>query len=281
MVIDPLSSLLARFNVEAGTFFSGALCGITRFGEDGEESGHIHLLRQGRLKLFLADGSATVVDAPSLMCFPRVSPHRFEIEDGAEAQLTCASVRFEGGAQNPVAQAMPEVLILPLPELGMAQPMLEWLFAEAVEQDSGRMAVLNRLFELLMIQLLRHLLRTGRADRGMLAGLADVRLARVLDAIHAHPDMAWTLESMAETCGMSRARFAAHFKQVVAATPLDYLTHWRLTLAQQLLKADRPIKLVANEVGYESPSALARAFRRKLGVSPGEWLRAHRTSVRP
>jgi len=29
--------------------------------------------------------------------------------------------------------------------------------------------------------------------------------------------------------------------------------------------------LIAQEVGYESPSALARAFRRKTGLSPREW----------
>jgi len=276
MQLDRLSTILDRFTLEAGTFFSGALCGVTRFGDDGDQSGHIHMLRQGTLRLYLADGSASLVHAPSLMCFPRAVPHRFEIDDGAEAHLTCASVRFQGGAHNPVAQAMPSVLILPLDELGEARPLLDWLFAEAVEQGSGRTAVLNRLFELLMIQLLRYLLREGRVKSGMLAGLADPRLMHALDAVHTRPAAAWTIESMAEQAGMSRARFAAHFKAVLDTTPLDYLTHWRITLAQQMLKAGQPMKWVANEVGYESPSALARAFRRKLGMSPSEWFNQHK-----
>jgi AraC-like DNA-binding protein len=38
------------------------------------------------------------------------------------------------------------------------------------------------------------------------------------------------------------------------------------------LREGRPIALIADEVGYESPSALARTFRRKTGSSPREWL---------
>jgi AraC-like DNA-binding protein len=31
---------------------------------------------------------------------------------------------------------------------------------------------------------------------------------------------------------MSRASFAAHFRQVVGVTSADYLTNWRISLAQ-------------------------------------------------
>ncbi len=51
----------------------------------------------------------------------------------------------------------------------------------------------------------------------------------------------------------------------------DYLASWRVSLVQKRLREGRPITLIADEVGYDSPSALVRAFRRKVGVSPGEW----------
>jgi AraC-like DNA-binding protein len=47
---------------------------------------------------------------------------------------------------------------------------------------------------------------------------------------------------------------------------------WRVMLAQKALRMGRPMKLIAAEVGYETPSALARAFRRCTAMSPGEWL---------
>jgi len=259
--------------VRAGVFYNGSLCGIASFADDGAPDGHLHLLRAGQLQLRLADGSSLDVRAPSLMCFPRGVRHHFFIEDGAEVDLTCASLRFQGGSHNPIAQAMPELMVLPVDELPQAGALLAWLFAEARQPGEGRMATLDRLFELLMIQILRHLLASKKIQGGMLAGMADLRLARALEAVHGRPEQAWTIETMASLAGMSRARFADHFRAVVGATPLDYLTRWRLMLAQQQLLAGQPMKLVAGNVGYESPSALARTFRRKLGCTPAEWLR--------
>lgn len=77
---------------------------------------------------------------------------------------------------------------------------------------------------------------------------------------------------------MSRAGFAARFHDIVGSTPADYLLGWRVSLVQKRLREGRPIALIADEVGYESPSALSRAFRRKVGKSPREWLSAAQAS---
>jgi len=50
------------------------------------------------------------------------------------------------------------------------------------------------------------------------------------------------------------------------------LTDLRIAIAQGLLKKDKPVSLVANEMGYEHGSALARVFRKKTGLLPKEWL---------
>jgi AraC-like DNA-binding protein len=276
MDTDQLSSLLARFNLRAGVFYNGSLCGVVDFGEDGEQGGHLHILRRGQLQVYLADGTVMQVQAPSLLCFPRAVRHRFCVDAGADVDLTCASLRFEGGVGSPIAQAMPELVAMHIDELTHAAQLLAWLFAEAFEPAEGRVAVLNRLCELLIIQILRHLIRAGKAQSGLLAGLAHERLARALEAVHQRPETAWTIETMAAVAGMSRARFASHFRTTLGITPLDYLTGWRLALAQQQLLGGRPMKLIANAVGYDSPSALARTFRRRLGVSPAAWLSRQR-----
>lgn len=276
MEIDQLSTLLQGFNVRAGVFYNGSFCGIVNFGDDGKPDGHLHLLRAGKLQLHLADGTMLLVEAPRLMCFPRGVAHRFQVDSSEEVELTCASLQFQGGANNPIAQAMPELLVLPVDELVQASALLEWMFAEAVVSTEGRVATLDRLFELLIIQILRHLIAQKKIENGLLAGLSDVRLARVLAAIYARPELDWTIESMALEAGMSRARFADHFRLTIGTTPLEYLTRWRLVLAQQQLLAGQPMKLVAGAVGYDSPSALARVFRRKLDCSPAEWLAKQR-----
>jgi AraC-like DNA-binding protein len=105
----------------------------------------------------------------------------------------------------------------------------------------------------------------------MMAGLANAQLSRALVVIHNEPQRNWSVAELADRSGMSRASFAAHFREIVGVTPA-YLANWRISLTQKRLREGRPIALIADEVGYESPSALARTFRRKVGASPRGWL---------
>jgi AraC-like DNA-binding protein len=130
---------------------------------------------------------------------------------------------------------------------------------------------MDRLFELLVILLLRHLISSRDQQPGMMAGLADPRLSRALIQMHEQPHKPWSVAELASVANLSRASFAEQFRRVVGQTPADYLLSWRVSLAQKRLRAGTPIALIAAEVGYESPSALARAFRRKTGLSPREW----------
>ena len=77
---------------------------------------------------------------------------------------------------------------------------------------------------------------------------------------------------MAEIALMSRSKFAEVFKEVIGQTPNDYLLEWRVSVAQSLLLKGKSVSLVANSVGYETASALSRVFRKKLELSPKEWL---------
>lgn len=106
------------------------------------------------------------------------------------------------------------------------------------------------------------------------AGLSDPRLARALVALHEAPGEPWDLPRMAARAGMSRSAFAASFRRTVGQPPADYLTDWRLTLAQAQaqLRLGRPVKSVALELGYANASALSRAFTARMGQSPRQWL---------
>lgn len=271
--MDRLSALLGHFGVQAGTFFSGAFCGLEAFGQDGH-SGHVHLLQGGRVALHMDDGSHWTLEEPSLVFFPRPYAHRLEASEQDGTRLVCATLAFGGASGNPLSAALPDYLVLPLKDLPRLAGNLDWLFAEAFGEACGRRAVMDRLFELLVIQLLRHLLDHGGLATGMLAGLADPRLSKALNLMHEAPAHPWTVAELAAAAAMSRAAFAAHFRTVTGQTPADYLVQWRVGLAQKLLREGRPIPHVADTVGYESPSALARAFRRKTGTSPREWVLA-------
>src|SRR6202041_2694831 len=91
---------------------------------------------------------------------------------------------------------------------------------------------------------------------GVLMALADPRLSRAVAAIHERPEHPWTLEELASAAGMSRARFAVHFRDVAGVTPFDYLADWRIGIAQTMLKRGVPLKIVAPSVGYAGSTAL-------------------------
>lgn len=272
MPVDRLDALLRRFTLEARVFHTGALCGTHDF--DAEPGvGHLHLLKRGPLTIHNARGRATELGEPALIFYPAAMDHRFVSDRERGADLVCASVRFGGGAANPVVQSLPPFFVVPVAALPGLAPSLDLLFAEAFGGQCGRQAAVNRLFEVVIIQVLRFAMVEGRTSTGMLAGLAHPGLARALVAMHEKPARAWSLEALALQAGMSRSRFAAEFREVVGLTPGNYLTGWRITVARDLLRKGRPLKVVAAEVGYASAPALSRAFRATTRQTPREWKR--------
>lgn len=271
--MDRLSKLLTLYGVRAELYYSGGLCGVSQYpGVD--RRGHIHLLQGGVLELSIAGRSDERLTEPSLIFIPRPLWHQLSSTQAGAAVLQCASLEFAGGVDNPLAAALPDVMVLPLAELPMLSDTVKWLFAEADADRGGRRAMLDRLFELTVIQLLRHLLDHHQLESGMMAGLADARLSRSLVKIHEAPQHPWSISELACESNMSRASYAAHFKLVIGQTPADYLLSWRISLAQKLLREGGSMALISDQVGYESPSALARAFRRKTGLNPRDWMKS-------
>lgn len=264
--MDRLSHLLERFSLSAGVFYGGNICGAHDFERDARR-GHVHLIKHGPVQLIGGPEGGLSITEPSLLFMQRSNAHTLIANDRDGADVVCAAIHFGAGGANPISDSLPALVIVPLSELPGAQPLLELL------QHCGRQAALDRLCEILLIRLLRWCLDRGLAKGGALSGLADPRLAKALTAVHANPAKEWELSEMANLAGMSRARFAVRFREITGETPANYLASWRITMAQSLLRAGRPLKHVSIEVGHGSPSALTRAFVRKLGVPPSSWLK--------
>lgn len=268
-MVDRLAVLLDRFPVSAQIFHAGALCGINSL--DGQPGlGQLHLVQRGPLEVSHA-GETVQVQVPSLLLYPRPLAHRFRSDPDRGADMACANLRFEGGVRNPLAAALPAFVCLPLSELEGAGPVLSLLFEEAFAQRCGRQAVVDRLFEVVMVQVLRQLMERNEVQAGMLSGLAHPRLRGALVAMHEQPAREWSLEELAGQAGMSRSVFANAFRETVGVTSGQYLQAWRVGLAQRALGLGQPLKRVATEVGYGSEAALSRAFKTHTGLSPRAW----------
>lgn len=269
--MDQLSPLFSQFTLSARVFYSGALCGVVDF-DNTRGIGILHVLRRGSLRLVHPPGPAVEVTQPSLLFYRQPFAHRFEVDDARGADLVCAFIDFGSAAANPLLRGLPDLLMVPMSDLTGVEATLALLFDEAFAQRLGREAAIDRLVELFVVLLLRHAIDARLMQGGVLAALADPHLARVMTAMHSRPEHPWSVEELAATAGMSRARFASVFHGTVGATPMDYLTDWRVSVAQTLLRRGKPLKVVAPAVGYASTVALSRVFSRRVGLSAVRWL---------
>src|SRR5688500_11597236 len=170
MSVDRLDTLLQRFSVSARMFHAGPLCGVTDFYAL-EDLGQLHVVKRGPVVIDYGKRKRERIEEPSVLFYPRPLAHRFITDRDTGADMTCANVAFNMGSINPIAQALPPIVILPLAELE-ATPFLDALFREAFAQQCGRQHVVNRLFEVVIIVILRTLMNRALIDAGMLAGLA-------------------------------------------------------------------------------------------------------------
>lgn len=165
------------------------------------------------------------------------------------------------------------------PSSGMVAAVMDLVQNEAREDRPGRDLVLARLIDILLVEAIRS--SPGEpAERGLLAGLREPRLAASLRGIHTDAARPWTLAMLAREAGMSRSSFAEAFARVIGATPLNYLLMWRLALAKHLMVHEqKTVAEAALAVGYESASGFSTAFSREIGMSPRDFTAAHRSEV--
>ncbi len=152
---------------------------------------------------------------------------------------------------------------------------MERIMQELREPQPGSILVLQHLAQLLLVQALRaHLAEGLSTEVGWLFALADEQIGPALSAMHGDPAHPWTLQVLAERVGMSRSGFAQRFKETVGASPIDYLTRWRMLLAgDRLANSSDSISIIARSLGYESESAFSTAFKRVMGCSPRQYSR--------
>lgn len=268
--MDRLAALLQHYTLSTEVFHTGQFCGQAVY--DGQH-GFLHLLRSGAVRVSSDRHPPLHLSEPCLLIYPRQARHVFIVPEGQAADLICSRIDLGSVAGSPIARALPDVLHIPLARMPKMKATLDLLVEESNGALCGRQAAMNRLSELLLIHLLRYLMDSESVSTGLLAGLADPRLAKAITAVHEQPAAAWTLEGMADVAGMSRARFATVFRETIGCTPGAYLLAWRINLAGKHLRQGKSVAWAADAVGYGSATALARAFRTNKGLSPVQWLK--------
>jgi AraC family transcriptional regulator, activator of mtrCDE len=118
-----------------------------------------------------------------------------------------------------------------------------------------------------------------RASSEIAALLRHRRAGRAVRALLHDPSRDWTLDELAAQAHTSRATLVRIFRKLTQLTPLTLLTELRLELAKRKLSAtDLTVAQIADEIGYQSESALSRAFRRRFGLPPRQAAKQLRAS---
>lgn len=251
-------------------------------------AGDIALVR-GPHPCTMADGPATppqavILPGPTCVTPDEVDPRRamswFGVRtwgnrpEGSTEFLVC-TYRVQGEISQRLLDSLPPLLVL---AGGVEAPLVDLLADEALKERPGQAVVLDRLIDIVLVAVLRSWFsRVDAAAPRWYTAMSDPVVGRALRLLHDRPDRPWTVASLAREAGVSRAVLARRFTSLTGASPMAYLTRWRLALAADLLAQPAvTIADAARRVGYGSAFALSTAFKRERGVSPQQ----HRDRLR-
>lgn len=292
-IADPFSEVLAALGARSvrGTGLEAA--GDWALAFDGRARLKFVAVTRGRCWLLLRDHSPeALVEGDVVLisntCYtvasdPAVEPidgmplyaspghDRVRLGTGDETVLIGGGSGFAEGSGAFVLDALPKFLRVDRTSstAEAVSSTLNALRTEVAHAELGGSLVAERLAEILMIAAVRAFVATSPKNSvGWITALADPRIGKALGLLHANVAYRWTVPMLASEVGMSRSAFTQRFTERVGRSPLDYLTHWRMVLAQQKLNENQTVATVAAAVGYNSQSAFAHAFKRTLGRTP-------------
>ena len=237
------------------------------------ETGDCFLLPHGRPFRLASDLTLTPVDAHTIFPTP-LNGGIGSCNSGGDCFGVGGHFAFTGKHAGILLAMLPPIVhIRKESDKAAMRWSLERMMQELRERQPGSFLVAQQLAYLMMVQALRlHLAEGLRGGVGWLFALADRQMSAAITSMHDAPAHRWTLQELAKRAGMSRSIFAQKFKETVGATPIEYLTRWRMLLASdRLTNSSDPISVIALSLGYESESAFSTAFKRVIGCSPRQY----------
>lgn len=211
---------------------------------------------------------------------PTGQSHRFG-GNGEVTALVAGHFAMGGSRRNVLLDTLPPAIHIPAGAPAQVAGVVALILGESEAPGPGNGIVLGRLADLLFVHAIRYWIETdGRSSCGMRA-VTDVAIGAALRLMHARYGEPWTLERLASAVAMSRSAFAARFAELVGEPPLQYLAHWRMTRAEQLLREGVSVARVAEMVGYSNAVAFSKAFARLRGTGPGTVRRLARAVSTP
>lgn len=189
--------------------------------------------------------------------------------------LACGFFEFQSALDGLMLSLLPDHVIArrDQPEPCGARQVFELIRAEALRDPHTPSPLIARLTGLLLVYTLRALEANTELAPCFWSLLRHPAFAPLVAAIVEAPGKRWTTATMADFVHMSRARFCKQFAELSGQPPAQFVALVRMKHAAAMLSSGTSTPVAAEQVGYQSESAFAQAFKRITGVQPGAWRR--------
>lgn len=306
---DVLSEVLRRTALRGTVYFKADFGSPWAMEIGDKDVAAFHIVVRGRCWVRGGDDAPLELGPGDIVVFPHGHAHALLHELGAEpvpaevlladgatddggvsfggagerTTLMCGHFERDSRVEHPLFATLPPRVHVPASGARDTHFLTTAAELAVLESSGGRpgsSAVVDRLAEVLLIQVLRAWSSLSRHPDSFLATLNDEALSRSIALVHQHPSRPWSVEDLAHAAGLGRSAFAARFRERVGMTPMAYVTDWRMRIAQQLLtETGASMVEVSERIGYDSEWAFAKAYKRVWGESPGAARRAAKRSA--
>ena len=271
-----LESLLNQSMLRVDVVTELQYCGEWFMEEPRYQCGLFHLVGAGECLIeSIGLAEALHLKAGDLVVLPHGDPHRLSARGDNEdttTSLICGELHFSNHTRHPLSHALPTCFVVRAAEADKVFRHLTSMMVDLVNSDvAGRQVLLNKLADTLFTLAVCDYANRNTDHRGLFAALTDGRICKVLQAVHEKPGASWTMQSMAALACMSRSAFAERFAQLMKMPPMQYVTQWRVSVAERLLR-DKQLSVasIAEQLGYGSEADFRRLFKRVSGICPGK-----------
>ena len=276
-VAPALEALLLQSNLRVDIVAELQYCGSWFLEEPRYHCGLFHLVGSGACRVESKTlGLSMELAAGDLVVLPHGDPHRLRAlspggRDDEATSLICGELHFPAPARHPLSHALPPCFAVRSGEAGeMFRQLASMMVQVSQSRQAGRQVLLNKLADTLFALAVCDYASRSSERQGLFAALTDARICKVLHAVHERPGEAWTMPAMAALACMSRSAFAERFTQLMHMPPMQYVTQWRVSVAERLLRERQlSVAAIGERMGYNSEAAFRRLFKRVSGVSPG------------
>ncbi|MFT5112832.1 MAG: AraC-like DNA-binding protein [Parasphingorhabdus sp.] len=299
---DVLGDILETLRFRGSIFFRSELAAPWGMSLTETKTPYFHIVLSGECFIGAGHGDAIQTHEGDIVMLPNGGSHWIADKPGRELissesageacalgnplfqhgkitnSLICGMVHFDRGATHPILDALPELMHFPMNEPdGTIWALVKLIDNEMANSTGSSSQIADRLTEVLFLQLLNNYIQNSSEAGGFLMALRDRRVHRALTLIHQEPEFDWSLDSLGERVGMSRATLVRRFQSVVGESPMAYIKNWRIMKAYNLVKhSSSSLEQIALSVGFASARTLAKAFEREYSVTPSELRRGQK-----